>query len=113
MHECAQKCTGRNDDLGSAELRAVLERDAADPASGNEESRDRALDDGDVGLGSEDRLHGSGVQILIALRSRSLHGGTLRAIEDFELDAGAISRLPHESAEGVDLPHEVPFREAA
>src|SRR5262249_26058733 len=36
-----------------------------------------------------------------------------RAIEDLELDAGAVGGLAHQPAQRVDLPDEIPLRQAA
>ena len=67
----------------------------------------------EVRLGGEDVLDGGGVEIAVALRARSLDGRTLGAIEDLELDAGAIGRLAHQAAERVDLLDEVSLGQTA
>src|SRR5439155_17218720 len=53
------------------------------------------------------------VELAIALRTRTAHRRTLRAIEHFELNARAVRRLAHQSAEGVDFFDEVSFGESA
>src|SRR5207302_2269247 len=61
----------------------------------------------------EQRTNGVRVEIAIALRARSLHGWTFGTIEQLELNAGAVGRLPHQSAERVDFFDEVAFGETA
>ena len=52
------------------------------------------------------------VEPLVALRPRSPHRRTARAVEHPELEAGAVRRPSLKSAEGVELDHQVPLADA-
>ena len=74
---------------------------------------DLALDDRQVRLPPDGRLHGRRVKLAVGLGARAAHGRTLAAIEEPELDAGGVGDAAHEAVERVDLAHQVPFAEPA
>ncbi|MPN31895.1 hypothetical protein SDC9_179370 [bioreactor metagenome] len=49
---------------------------------------------------------------LVGLGSRGLHGRTAMTVQDAVLDHGLVDQMSHLAAEGIDLPHEIPFRES-
>jgi hypothetical protein len=107
VHQRAEESAGGDDDRARGEARAVAEDDGAVAEGG-----DGAFDDGEVRLRGKDRLHGGGVEVAVALRARPLHRRTLGAVEDLELDAGAVGRLPHQPAQRVDLLDQVSLGQA-
>ena len=74
---------------------------------------DLALDDRQVRLPPDRRLHGRRVKLAVGLGARAAHGRTLAAIKEAELDAGGVGDAAHEAVERVDLAHQVPFAEPA
>ena len=105
--------TGRHDDGPGVEARPASRDDSRDPTSVVDEILRHAFDELEVrrfgeGLRSEPR-----VERLVALCPRTPHRRAARAIEDLELDPRGVGEAPHQAAERVDLPDELPLREAA
>ena len=74
---------------------------------------DAALDHLQVGGGANGRLHRLAVELAVGLGARALHGGTLGAVEQPELNAGGVGDAAHQAVEGIDLAHQVALAEAA
>ena len=64
------------------------------------------------GLGDR-RLHRLAIELAIGLGARALHGRTLRAIEQAELDAGLVGDPAHQAVERVDLADQMALAEPA
>ena len=113
MQETVQKGPRRHDDrlapVGVAEARDH----ARDGVAVRDEIDRLLLTDRKVRGLLEHVLHGALVAGLVALCARRPHGGPLRAVQHAELDGGGVGDLSHEAAEGVDLAHEMPLRDAA
>jgi hypothetical protein len=103
VHQRPEEGAGGDDDRLRLESRSVAEHRPSNRASLDDQRLDRALDEVEVRLRRENVLHGRGVQIAVTLRARALHGRTLGAVEDLELNPRAIRGLSHQPAEGVDL----------
>ena len=84
-----------------------------DAAMLDDQILDAALDHLQVGGGANGRLHRLAVELAVGLGARALHGGTLGAVEQPELDAGGVGDAAHQPVEGIDLAHEVALAEAA
>src|SRR5438270_4415428 len=113
MHERTKERAGGDDDRLRLDTGAVLQHDAADGVAVDYERAHGALENRKVRLGVQDLPHSARVEVAVALRSWPLDGRPLGTVEHLELDAGAIGRLPHHAAEGVDLLDEVALRESA
>ena len=119
MDAAAQERAGGQDHRARRQLGAVVEADAgdpadpADPAPREEEVLDRALAHGEARGGADLRLHGRPVEGAVGLGPRAAHGRPLAAVEDAELDPGAVGDPRHQAVEGVDLAHQVALAEAA
>ncbi len=61
----------------------------------------------------QDRLHGLAIELAVGLGARPAHRRALAAIEDAELDAGAVGGAAHHPVERVDLPDQMPLGQAA
>ncbi len=59
------------------------------------------------------RLHGMAVELAVGLGARPAHRRALAAVQDAELDAGAIDRPAHDAVERIDLAHQMALAEAA
>jgi hypothetical protein len=110
MHQRTQERAGGDDHGACGEAGAVLEDDAF---AAVDQRGDGAFDDGQVLLRRQNVLHGAGVEITIALRAGALDGWTFGAVQDFELDPGAVRSFGHEAAERVDLFDEVALGQTA
>ena len=51
--------------------------------------------------------HRLGVEVFVALGAQRLYGGSLAAVEQANLDQGAVGVLTHFAAKGIDLPHQM------
>ena len=67
----------------------------------------------EVRLGRQQGLHGAFVEAPVGLGARPPDGGPLAAVEDAELDAGAVDGASHEAVQGVDLAHQLSLGQAA
>ena len=97
----------------AAEVPAVAGDHAADPAVLDDQILDAALDHLEIGGGADGRLHGLAVELAVGLGARALHGRTLGAVEQPELDAGGVGDAAHQAVEGIDLAHQVALAEPA
>jgi hypothetical protein len=77
------------------------------------QSLDRALDDFDVLLRSEDGLECQRIGIAVTLRSGGPDGRAFAAVEHAELNTRGVGGQSHEAAEGVDLADHLPLAESA
>ena len=72
-----------------------------------------AFDHGEVRGSGDLRLHGPGVELAVGLGPGPAHRRALAAVEQAELDPGAVGDPAHEAVESVDLAHQVALAEAA
>ncbi len=114
MNDAAQEGPGGENDPPGRDEGAVGEHDAGDRAGRVEPNvLDRGGADLQPGGLGEQFLHRPAVQLAVGLGARPAHGRALAAIEDAELDAGAVDRPAHDPVERVDLAHEMALGEAA
>ena len=73
----------------------------------------RALAKMKTGLGGKQVRHGSAIELSIGLGSGSLYRGPLAAVENAELDSGAVDGPSHKSIKGVHFLYQMPFAESA
>ena len=57
------------------------------------------------------RLHGLAIELAICLRARPMHGRTLRAIEQPELDSRLIRDPAHQAIQRIDFADQMPLTE--
>ena len=101
-------------DHGAGADRATRRRgDARDAAVLHEEVGGLALDERQVRAGGELGLDGLAVELAVGLGAGTLDGGALGAVEEAELDAGAVGHAAHDAVERVHLAHEVALAQAA
>jgi hypothetical protein len=74
---------------------------------------DLVLDQRQIGLGLQDGEHARGIGGFVALGAVGADGGAFAAVEDAELDAGAIGVEGHFAAEGIEFEDHVGFGDAA
>jgi hypothetical protein len=92
---------------------AVVRTPATRPSPADEQILGPVRDDGQSVLGGQKVLDRLPVEPAVRLRARAPHRGTLAAVEDAELDPGAVDGAGHQSVEGVDLPHQMALGETA
>ncbi len=113
VHETAQE-RPRGDDHGArTDPLAAGRRGAGDPPVLLEELLGHSFDEGQAGCFLEGFASELRVERPIALGAGPPHGRPAGAVQDLELDAGAVGERPHEPAQGVDLAHELPLGEPA
>ena len=113
MEESAHESAGGNDDRFGPVDHAEGGADAGDGVVFDEELGGVALVEIEVRLVLDEPLHAELVGFLVALRAGGLDAGTLPGVQHAELDAGGVRIPAHDPAEGVDLPHDVPFGQTA
>ncbi len=114
MDLAAQEGAGGQHHGARAPGAPVGRQDAADRAARVEQQVvDGSLGDREVRLPGEQRADGLAIERAVGLRPRPAHGRALAAVEDAELDAGAVDRARHQAVERIDLAHEVAAAEAA
>ena len=101
------------DDDGPGRVVGFLAADADDPAALDEEVLGEVLPDGQAGLGGEHGRHAPFVEELVALGAGRADGRAFARVEHAELDAGGVGGARHLAAQGVDLPDDLPFGQAA
>src|SRR6185295_10871518 len=95
---------GRDDDCAAGDDFPVRCSDAADMAGAVEFNiLGSAATYRQVRLFRQNRLDRPTIELSIGLGARSTDCRSLAAIEDAELDAGAIRGAPHDPVQGVDL----------
>ena len=70
-------------------------------------------DDREVRVGAQQLLHVAAVELAVGLGAGAADGGALRAVEQAELDAGAVGDDAHDAVEGVDLADQMAFAQTA
>jgi hypothetical protein len=114
MDKAAEKGAGGQHHPAGGEPAAVAEADAADPARGiQQQVLGGAFDDVEAAKLRQNRRHGLPVELAVGLRPRAPHRRSLAAVQDAELDAGAVDGAAHDAVQRVDLAHQVAFGEAA
>jgi hypothetical protein len=61
----------------------------------------------------EDRLDGLLVERAVGLGAGALDGRTLAAVQEAELDAGAVGRAAHDAVQRIDLAHQMALAQPA
>ena len=118
MDKPVEKRTGGQHDAGRADDRPVREHHPGDMAAAAARCFDHQIlhpagADSEIRLVREHVLHGAAVELAVGLGARPLHGRPLAAVENAELDAGAVDHPAHDAVEGIDLAHEMPLAEPA
>src|SRR5690242_10590041 len=73
---------------------------------------DLALTEMEIGRRFQRATHLTAVPQTIRLRTRRLHRGSARAVEQTKLDSGVVDHPTHDSAESIYLANEMAFRNA-
>ena len=73
----------------------------------------QAVVDRQVLLVLQHLAHRLGVKVFVALGAQRLYGGSLAAVEQANLDQGAVGILAHFAAKGIDLPYQMSLGRAA
>ena len=113
VHEAAQECAGRNDDGVCLDAPSVLRHRSGDPPVFLEEAFCHPFDKSQVRRRLECLARQPRVKRPVALRARPPDGRPARAVQDLELDARAVGQNAHQSAQRVDLPHQLALGETA
>jgi hypothetical protein len=113
MHQTVEERAGGDDQRAAAVPIAVLHRQTADPTAVCENPPGPSEQPDDVWLGLEGAPHPLTINPLVRLRARRPHRRTAAAVQQLELDSGRIDRPPHQTAERVDLAHQVALRGTA
>jgi hypothetical protein len=100
-------------DSAAAELDTGLRHHATHLLALDQQVGDFLLEQRQVRLVLQHRADRLLVQHAVGLRARRTHRGTLARIQGAELDAAAIGRLRHRTAERVDLLDQVTLADAA
>ena len=109
----AQEGARANDDGARGDLISQRSAHAAHRAIAYDNVLNLDLLQGQPRLLFADPLHVELIEEAVCLRARAMHRRTLRAVQHFELDAGAVNAPSHLSAERVNLPHQLPLGHAA
>jgi hypothetical protein len=113
MNEAIKKRAGCYDDGTRTKPPAVLEFNAHELSVVQNEVDDLTLTKMQIRRRFECSPHLVAVTRTIRLRSRGLHRRATRTIQQPKLDSGSVNDAPHDSAERIDLPHQMTFRNAA
>ena len=114
VNEAAQERAGGKHHGAGFQGFAVCRDHGLDPAVGAEdEILDRRGTHFEARLFADQGLHGQSVQLAVGLGARAAHGGTLAAVEDTELDTGAVDGAAHETIQRIDLAHQLALGEAS
>src|SRR5690606_8205066 len=81
----------------------IQQADPGNDAVGHVEIVDFALDNIEIGLRADRRLHGLPIELAIGLRARTAHRGPLATIEDAKLYARLIGYAAHQTVQRVDF----------
>ena len=77
------------------------------------ESLNAGLDDIEIGLRPDRRLHGHSIKFAVGLGAGTSHRRTFRTVEKAELDASLIGNPSHEAVQRIDLADEMTLAQAA
>src|SRR3974377_137520 len=112
MDQAIEKRASRQHNTTSRTMPAVSEHEPADmTVSVEQQILSRSFDDIEPGNLCEQFPGGAPVKFSVGLRSGAAHRCPLAAVEDAELDPGAIDRPAHDAVERVDLAHKMTFAE--
>ncbi len=117
VHDGLEECAGGQNHRRSKVLRATFDCDAAnDNFAGDlfgEEIVNCFLAKLDIRLGLDHSLNFELISLLIGLGARRVHRGPFAIIEHPKLNSGPIDGFAHESAESINLAHELAFGNSA
>ena len=113
MDQPAQEGAGGEHHGARHDAAAVTRDDPGHPAIVHDQVLDGTLDHLEIGCRPDRGLHRLAVELAVGLGARSLHRGSLGAVEQSELDAGRIRDPPHQTVERIDLTHQMALAEAA
>src|SRR5215813_3638089 len=88
---------------------SVLQFDASDSLVAHNQIYNDSLAKAQIGRGLEGSTHFSAVQRAVSLRPRSPNGRASGSIQESKLDSGAINDTTHDSAERINLAHQMAF----
>jgi hypothetical protein len=112
MNQAIQKRSGGDHDRLRSKLSPVFEHDTRKLSMVDHKIDDFPLPQVQIGSGFERTAHLGAVSHPIRLRSWRLDRRSARTIEQSKLNSGAIDDAAHNSAERIDLPHQVSFRDS-
>ena len=114
MDQAVEKGAGRQHDPAGRNPPAVAEHEPADlPAGIEQQILGRPLDDVETRRFGQQFGDGAAIELAVGLRARPAHRRALAAVQDAELDPGAVDRPAHDAVERIDLAHQMPLAEPA
>ena len=111
MEESAHESAGGNDRRLGPIDHAEGGADTGDGVVFDKDLSRVALMEVEVQLIFDQPLHAELVGFLVALGAWGLNAGAFAGIQEAKLDAGGVGVPAHDTAEGVDLSHDMPFRQ--
>ena len=105
--ETVEERAGCDDHSPASQASAIGELDAVNLAMFDNQRCHLGLFDREIRLGFEHLLHPDTVLLLIALGAGRPNRRTAAGVQQAELDAYSIGNFAHDSAQGVDLTHQV------
>jgi hypothetical protein len=112
MNPPVKECTGGNNHCGSSHSTRILQLNTEDPTVFYQETCYQSLPQTKVGRALQCSAHLYPVESAIGLGSRSAYGRAARAIQQAELDSGAIDNPAHDAAKSINLANEMAFANA-
>jgi len=113
VDEAAQEGAGRQDDGAGAKDAAVGERDPCYVLVCEDEIVSLALDHRQARHRRHGVLHGVCIELAVGLGARPAYRRAFAPVENAELNPSRVCDSRHETVQGVDLAHEVPFSQPA
>ena len=114
MDQAVEEGAGRQHDPPRRNAPAVAQHEPADmPAGIEQQILGRPLDDVEIRRFGQQFGDGAAIELAVGLRARPAHRRALAAVEDAELDPGAVDRPAHDAVERIDLAHQMPLAEPA
>ena len=112
MDQAAQECArGQHNCLGANAL-PIEQHHTGDPSIPDQQIVHLPLDHIEIGLCHNGALHGLTIELAVGLCPWATNGRALAAVEHPELNPGRVGDMAHQPAQGVDLPHQMPFAQA-
>src|SRR5688572_21596842 len=109
MYQPIQKSPCRDDDRLRSETSPVLQSHAGKTTITEHKIDDFALTQMQIWSGFQRPAHLGAIAHAIRLRPRRLHGRSARTIKEPKLNASAVDDAAHDSAQRINLSHQVPL----
>ncbi len=114
MDQAVEEGAGRQHDPPRRNAPAVTQHEPADmPAGIEQQILGRPLDDVEIRRFGQQFGDGAAIELAVGLGARPAHRRALAAVQDAELDPGAVDRPAHDAVERIDLAHQMPLAEPA